>query len=107
MRIIKTQVRCGDCRRWVSHTSFDPGQNRFVCRRCFGKGRPEKAEKIKTTRFHFVRKEETLSAISQQYYGDRNKWRKILEANKSVIKDPKLITPTGKFNVHNTQHDVY
>jgi nitrite reductase (NO-forming)/hydroxylamine reductase len=20
---------------------------------------------------------------------------------------PKLITPTGKFNVHNTQHDVY
>ena len=26
---------------------------------------------------------------------------------KTVIKDPKLITPTGKFNVYNTQHDVY
>jgi nitrite reductase (NO-forming)/hydroxylamine reductase len=26
---------------------------------------------------------------------------------KAVIRDPKLITPTGKFNVHNTQHDVY
>ncbi|MCA0405503.1 MAG: nitrite reductase [Proteobacteria bacterium] len=26
---------------------------------------------------------------------------------KAVIKDPKLITPTGKFNVLNTQHDVY
>jgi nitrite reductase (NO-forming)/hydroxylamine reductase len=26
---------------------------------------------------------------------------------KTVIKDPKLITPTGHFNVHNTQHDVY
>jgi nitrite reductase (NO-forming)/hydroxylamine reductase len=26
---------------------------------------------------------------------------------KAVIKDPKLITPTGKFNVHNTQFDVY
>ncbi len=26
---------------------------------------------------------------------------------KAVIKDPKLITPTGKFNVNNTQHDVY
>jgi len=24
-----------------------------------------------------------------------------------VIKDPELITPTGKFNVFNTQHDVY
>jgi nitrite reductase (NO-forming)/hydroxylamine reductase len=26
---------------------------------------------------------------------------------KAVIKDPRLITPTGKFNVFNTQHDVY
>ncbi len=26
---------------------------------------------------------------------------------KAVIKDPKLITPTGKFNVYNTTHDVY
>ena len=26
---------------------------------------------------------------------------------KAVIKDPKLITPTGKFNVFNTQNDVY
>ncbi|GAB4401318.1 MAG: nitrite reductase [Rhodoferax sp.] len=26
---------------------------------------------------------------------------------KAVIKDPKLITPTGKFNMFNTQHDVY
>ena len=24
-----------------------------------------------------------------------------------VIKDPRLITPTGKFNVYNTQHDIY
>ena len=26
---------------------------------------------------------------------------------KSVIKDKKLVTPTGKFNVYNTMHDVY
>jgi len=26
---------------------------------------------------------------------------------KAVIKDPRLITPTGKFNVYNTQNDVY
>ncbi len=26
---------------------------------------------------------------------------------KTVIKDPKLITPTGHFNIYNTQHDVY
>jgi len=26
---------------------------------------------------------------------------------KKVITDPRMITPTGKFNVWNTQHDVY
>ncbi len=26
---------------------------------------------------------------------------------KAVIKDPRLITPTGKFNVYNTQRDIY
>lgn len=26
---------------------------------------------------------------------------------KAVIKDDRLITPTGKFNVYNTQHDIY
>ena len=26
---------------------------------------------------------------------------------KAVIKDPRLVTPTGHFNVYNTQHDIY
>jgi nitrite reductase (NO-forming)/hydroxylamine reductase len=26
---------------------------------------------------------------------------------KKLIKGDKLITPTGKFNVYNTQHDIY
>jgi len=26
---------------------------------------------------------------------------------KHVIKDERLVTPTGKFNVINTQHDIY
>jgi nitrite reductase (NO-forming)/hydroxylamine reductase len=26
---------------------------------------------------------------------------------KTVIKDPRLITPTGHFNIYNTQHDIY
>lgn len=28
-------------------------------------------------------------------------------ALKTVIRDPRLVTPTGKFNAYNTQHDVY
>jgi len=26
---------------------------------------------------------------------------------KTVIKDPRLITPTGKFNMYNTRKDIY
>lgn len=26
---------------------------------------------------------------------------------KTVIKDPRIVTPTGKFNVYNTMHDIY
>jgi nitrite reductase (NO-forming)/hydroxylamine reductase len=26
---------------------------------------------------------------------------------KKVIKGPELVTPTGKFNVYNTMHDIY
>src|SRR5574338_93939 len=26
---------------------------------------------------------------------------------KTVIKDPRLITPTGHFNIYSTQHDIY
>jgi nitrite reductase (NO-forming)/hydroxylamine reductase len=26
---------------------------------------------------------------------------------KAVIKDPRIVTPTGKFNVYNTQNDIY
>jgi len=26
---------------------------------------------------------------------------------KAVIRDPRLVTPTGKFNVYNTKNDIY
>lgn len=26
---------------------------------------------------------------------------------KAVIRDKRLVTPTGKFNLYNTQHDIY
>ena len=56
----------------------------------------ERTEKIKTTKFHIVRRDETLSAISRQYYGTPNKWPKIVEANKAVIKDPSKLQPGTK-----------
>ncbi len=56
----------------------------------------EKDEKITTTRFHIVQKDETLSAISQQYYGTANRWQRILEANKLTVKDANKIRPGTK-----------
>jgi len=47
-------------------------------------------------RFHIVRQDETLSAISQQYYGSPNKWQKIFQANRSQLKDANRITPGTK-----------
>jgi nucleoid-associated protein YgaU len=56
----------------------------------------EQREKIRTQRFHIVRRRETLSAISYKYYGSATKWQKILDANRNIIKDPHRITPGTK-----------
>lgn len=56
----------------------------------------EQAEKIATQRFYVVRKGDTLSEISQTYYGSPAKWRKIFDANKELIKNPDRLTPGQK-----------
>ncbi len=53
----------------------------------------EQAEKIKTQKFHIVRKGETLSEISRKYYDSANKWQMILEANRQIIKDVNKLRP--------------
>jgi nucleoid-associated protein YgaU len=59
------------------------------------------AEKIKTQRFHIVRKDQTLSAISRIYYGSANKWQKIVAANRDLIKDPNKLNPGMKLIIPN------
>jgi nucleoid-associated protein YgaU len=56
----------------------------------------EQPEKIQTTRFHIVLKNENLSSISKQHYGTPNNWQKILRANRDVIEDANKITPGTK-----------
>ena len=55
-----------------------------------------KTESAPTARVHVVRPGETLSSISQQYYGSTNNWRKILAANEKTIKDANKIAPGTK-----------
>lgn len=56
----------------------------------------EQTQKIETQRFHVVRRGDTLSEISQTYYGSSAKWRKIFDANKETIKNPDRLTPGQK-----------
>jgi nucleoid-associated protein YgaU len=44
-------------------------------------------------RYHTVQSGETLSGISQHYYGSAVKWRKILAANRDILSNPNKIRP--------------
>ncbi len=45
---------------------------------------------------HTIREGETLSGISREYYGSENKWQKILNANRNVIRDANKLRPGTK-----------
>lgn len=47
----------------------------------------------KEPRFYTVKKGDTLSEIAQEYYGDPQKYPKIFEANRPMLKDPDRIYP--------------
>ena len=44
-------------------------------------------------RTYTVRSGDTLSRISQQFYGNANEYMKIFEANRDVLSDPSKISP--------------
>jgi nucleoid-associated protein YgaU len=54
---------------------------------------PEKVE------YYVIQKGDTLSKIAKHYYGDANKYPRIFEANREVIKDADLIFPGQKIRI--------
>ena len=42
---------------------------------------------------------DSLSKIAKRHYGDANKWNRIYEANRDLIKDPDLIHPGQKLTI--------
>lgn len=44
------------------------------------------AQAARSARAHTVQKGDTLSSLSQRYYGNRTRWRDIYQANRSVMK---------------------
>jgi nucleoid-associated protein YgaU len=59
----------------------------------------EQPKEIKTERFHIVRSGETLSDISYKYYGSADKWQKILDANRSRLKDANTLIPGMRLTI--------
>jgi nucleoid-associated protein YgaU len=51
------------------------------------------APPVPESKFHEVKKGDTLSKIAKTYYGDAMKYPVIFEANKPMLKDPNLIYP--------------
>jgi len=49
--------------------------------------------------YYIIVKGDTLSAIAKKYYGDANKYPRIFEANREVIKDANLIFPGQKIRI--------
>jgi len=52
-----------------------------------------------TSRTYVVVKGDSLSKIAKLEYGDANKWRKIYEANRDIIKNPDLIYPGQELKI--------
>ena len=46
-----------------------------------------------------VQKGDSLSKIAKNFYGDANKWNKIFDANKDILKNPDLIQPGQKLKI--------
>jgi nucleoid-associated protein YgaU len=52
-------------------------------------------------RTYVVEKGDSLWKIAKHHYGDGEKWRKIYEANRDLIKDPDLIHPGQRLRIPN------
>jgi nucleoid-associated protein YgaU len=57
---------------------------------------PEEQEQVE---YYVIQQGDTLSKIAQQFYGNANKYPRIFEANREVIKDANLIFPGQKIRI--------
>ena len=57
------------------------------------------AGNVPTARMYIVQSGDSLSKIAKKFYGDANKWKRIFEANKDVVKNPDVIQPGWKLQI--------
>jgi nucleoid-associated protein YgaU len=61
-------------------------------------GAPSPADSVET-QLYVVVKGDSLSKIATGQYGNAQKWRRIYEANRDLIKDPDLIYPGQQLRI--------
>lgn len=49
--------------------------------------------------YHEVKKGDTLWKIAEKYYGDGNLYKKIFEANRTILKNPDIIQIGQKLHI--------
>ncbi|MFA5251436.1 MAG: LysM peptidoglycan-binding domain-containing protein [Phycisphaerae bacterium] len=59
----------------------------------------EPLKEMKAERFHIVHAGETLTDISYKYYGSADKWQKILDANRSRLKNANTLIPGMRLTI--------
>jgi nucleoid-associated protein YgaU len=64
-----------------------------------GQGGPAGAPSAPGGRTYTVKPGDTLSKISQQFYGDANQYHRIFEANRDKLKDPDKIQPGQELKI--------
>ena len=64
-----------------------------------GQGGPAAGTAAAPARTYTVKPGDTLSKISQQFYGDANQYRKIFEANRDKLNDPDKIQPGQELKI--------
>ena len=77
--------------RWINPRAYVKGATLRL------KSKPKKPQVIK--RYYLVKKGDTLWGIARRNYGKGTKWRKIYNANRSIIVNPNLIRPGQRLRI--------
>jgi nucleoid-associated protein YgaU len=63
-------------------------------------GEPVEADEFdRTDRMYIVREDDSLSSIARKFYGTASARRRIIEANRRLIRDPFLVQPGWRLRI--------
>jgi len=82
----------------LSH-SIEPRKETTISGNPAKQANKEQLREMKAEGFHIVRAGETLSDISYKHYNSADKWQKILDANRSRLKDANTLIPGMRLTI--------